>query len=143
MSYRYSLEFTMRNILILLIRTMEFLASPTTYISGYWPKYVRRGFNPLPISRKILRYIGVLPIRHHYYETMVLKCDLYRSPKEDRKLPGIDMNVSVQLDFLKQCNAIGYIDYLWHHHREELVKSCPVLGQEPHRQPGSFWLIRN
>ena len=77
----------MRKFVILLVRLIDLLASPITYLSGYWLKYVRRGFNHLPISRKILRHIGVLPIRHHYYEPMVLKGDLHHSLKDDRNLP--------------------------------------------------------
>jgi hypothetical protein len=47
------------------------------------------------------------------------------------------------LSFNNQFTVIGSLNHLWHHHREQLTRVCPILEQEPYRQPGSFWFVRN
>jgi len=37
---------------------------------------------------------------------------------------------------------IGSLNYLYHHCFPELSSKCPVLKNEPHRIPASFWIIR-
>lgn len=36
--------------------------------------------------------------------------------------------------------VIGAVNYLHHHHREALARTCPILAQEPDREPGAFWI---
>ncbi|UFS69718.1 class I SAM-dependent methyltransferase [Geomonas sp. RF6] len=38
---------------------------------------------------------------------------------------------------------IGALNYLKHHHFEELAASCPVMATESGCEPGSFWMVRN
>jgi len=53
------------------------------------------------LSQKILRKVGVYPIRDHYYEPQ-FKFDQLRHPlDQDRNLPAIDFNDQVQLQLLK------------------------------------------
>ncbi len=47
------------------------------------------------------------------------------------------------LSFNRDFRVIGALNYLSHHHRAELERVCPVLRDEPHREPGSFWFQRN
>jgi predicted O-methyltransferase YrrM len=64
-------------------------------------KMVRRlGLSRLKVTRSALIRIGVLPIRNHYYEPFVDPRRLRRPLDEERNLPGIDLNVQGQLDFL-------------------------------------------
>lgn len=35
---------------------------------------------------------------------------------------------------------IGALNYLHHHHRHALARSCPIIAQEPDREPGAFWI---
>jgi len=34
------------------------------------------------------------------------------------------------------------VNYLKHHYFEKIAAKCPVLGQQPDREPGSFWMRR-
>lgn len=48
--------------------------------------------------------------------------------------------------FLSNNNSfkiVGALNYLKHNHFEKLSSKCPVLAKEPHREPGSFWLVKN
>lgn len=60
------------------------------------------GVHHLPFCRRILIFVGVFPIRRHYYEplfdTRALKRPL--GLRETRHLPGIDWNESQQLELL-------------------------------------------
>lgn len=38
---------------------------------------------------------------------------------------------------------IGAVNYLKHHHFDLLAAKCPILKQQPYREPGSFWMIKN
>jgi hypothetical protein len=73
-------------------------------------KTVRRmGLQRLPRCRALLVYIGVLPVRKHYYEPFVDQSDLRRPLDEPRALPGIDWNIQQQLALLDQLNFAGEI----------------------------------
>lgn len=37
----------------------------------------------------------------------------------------------------------GALNYLAHHHPEQLFARCPVLAKEKKQEPGSFWMIKN
>lgn len=48
--------------------------------------------------------------------------------------------------FLCNNNAfsiIGAVNYLKNNHYEIISEKCPILAQEPNREPGSFWMIKN
>ncbi|NOZ22359.1 MAG: class I SAM-dependent methyltransferase [Planctomycetes bacterium] len=60
----------------------------------------RLGIARMPVSRKLLHWVGVFPIRDHYYEPL-FRTDCLRKPlDEDRDLPGVDMNIEAQLKLL-------------------------------------------
>lgn len=75
---------------------------PLTYLSGLWLKNVRRAFEYLPLSRRTLRRLGMLPVRHQYHEPLVLQGDLRHSLRDERKIPGLDLNASGQLELLEK-----------------------------------------
>jgi predicted O-methyltransferase YrrM len=62
----------------------------------------RIGLQRLPLCRRMLMKIGLLPIRHHYYEPFVTSADLRFPLNQRRKLPGIDWNVPAQLSYLRE-----------------------------------------
>jgi hypothetical protein len=67
-------------------------------------KFVRRaGLQRLPHSRATLLRIGVMPVRNHYYEPWVDESMLDRPLDEDRRLVGVDLNDSGQLQTLAAC----------------------------------------
>jgi predicted O-methyltransferase YrrM len=54
----------------------------------------------MKISRKIFHYIGIFPIIDDYYEPCFDPVHLRKSLRDDRYLPGIDMNIEEQLMIL-------------------------------------------
>lgn len=61
----------------------------------------KRKASKFPMTTKVLRKIGVFPIRNHYYEPL-FDVKLLSAPLDlDRHLPGIDFNLSKQLVLLK------------------------------------------
>lgn len=74
---------------------------PLTFLSALLLKLIRRvGVYRMRISKMVFEAVGVFPIRDHYYEPMFNPRHLRRSLREDRGLPGIDLNLQGQLDLL-------------------------------------------
>lgn len=93
-------------------RILDVILSPLTFLYAYFFRTMRRrNFNSLPVSKKIMFKVGVYPIQDHYYEPMFNPKYLKYSLRENRNLPGIDLNTKEQLDLLKK------FDY-----NEELLK---------------------
>jgi len=67
-------------------------------------KYRNTGSARLPQTTRTLKKIGLFPIRKHYYEPLFDDSSLTRPLSDDRALPGIDLNVSGQLSFLRKLN---------------------------------------
>ena len=38
--------------------------------------------------------------------------------------------------------VIGAVHYMWHHYRDAVSASCPILSTMPLKNPGSFWIRR-
>lgn len=78
---------------------------PLTYLAGCWLKAMRRvggdGLRRLPYCRRVLRRIGIYPLRDHYYEPFFAPDQLRRPLDTDRSLRAIDMNVDGQLQMLR------------------------------------------
>tara|TARA_B110000858_G_scaffold23421_1_gene23677 strand:+ start:295 stop:1272 length:978 start_codon:yes stop_codon:yes gene_type:complete len=90
---------------IVLIPLCEILYLPLLVISGLvmW-LYRRTGSERLKLSTKILKKIGIFPIRDHYYEPLFNDAHLSRNLNEPRELSGIDFNEDGQLKFLQNLN---------------------------------------
>jgi hypothetical protein len=71
----------------------------------------RVGVQRLKLSKKIFIKMGLFPIRDHYFEPLFNPNHLRKSLRENRALPGIDLNVKEQLEILERFN-----------YNEELVK---------------------
>jgi hypothetical protein len=81
----------------------DIILTPIVYPAALLLKNVRRaGVHRLPHCKSALMNVGVFPIRNHYYEPQFDN----RIPKpdfsEDRNLPGINWNVSGQLEMLER-----------------------------------------
>jgi hypothetical protein len=63
-------------------------------------KIRRMGIERLPLCRRILFAVGVLPIRRHYYEPLFDPRDLAGPLDRPRALPGIEWDVQGQLALL-------------------------------------------
>ena len=62
---------------------------------------------------------------------------------DDSKLWNEQYLLEAFLSFNNQFSVIGSLNFLWHHYRKQLTRVCPILEQEPDRQPGSFWFVKN
>jgi predicted O-methyltransferase YrrM len=73
--------------------------------------YRRFGSHKLPISKKILNFFGIFPLTDHYYEPQFNFNKLNKNLNNNRNLPGINLNLNVQL---KNLSNLTY--------RNELIK---------------------
>jgi hypothetical protein len=64
--------------------------------------YRRKGSARFPLTTRILKKIGVFPIIKHYSEPLFDSTLLKKPLSEDRSLPGLDLNIRGQLDFLSK-----------------------------------------
>lgn len=93
----------MKQALALLARLADVLLTPIAVLAALSLKGIRRlGLQRLPLCRKVLLAVGVLPIRRHYYEPLFHPGDLRRPLEHERNLPGIAWNVAGQLQFLTE-----------------------------------------
>lgn len=84
------------------LRVADALLSPLTAGAALWLKFVRRaGVHRMPIARETLRWIGVFPVRDHYYEPLFDPRHLHQPLDAIRDLPGIDLNLPEQLSLLE------------------------------------------
>jgi hypothetical protein len=85
---------------------IDFVISPLTLLAALLMKTIRRlGIWRMPISKSIFTHIGIYPIRDHYYEPMYnYKKHLWHSLRDERHLPGIDINENGQLTWLDHFN---------------------------------------
>lgn len=76
------------------------LGTPITFLSSLWLKIVMK-LKPTGVTDKIFSKVGILPVPDHYYQPLVNpKKHLKKSLRDDRTLPGLDLNVQEQLDIL-------------------------------------------
>lgn len=85
-------------------KMMDILFYPLTYIAAVWYKFiVSKGIYLFPVSRSVFMKVGVLPVPDHYYYPMINpKKYLHKSLREDRSLPGINLNEQGQLALIAQ-----------------------------------------
>lgn len=76
--------------------------------------YRKFGSGRLPLTTKVLKKIGLFPIRAHYYEPLFQDSALCAPLSQNRFLPGIDWNISGQLAFLDKLTfASELIEMKW------------------------------
>ena len=79
---------------------------PSSFIMLLYRKF---GSHKLPISKKILNFIGIFPLTDHYYEPQFNFHKLNKNLCDDRNLPGINLNLTKQIQNL---NKLIYKDEL-------------------------------
>ncbi len=85
----------------IIVKLLSIFEEPITWVAAKWLKYAAWQKR----SEKVLMKVGVYPIIDHYYWPLINpKKYLKKSLREDRHLPGINLNVSIQLDLLKNFN---------------------------------------
>ena len=102
-----------------------------------------------PQGDVLVEYLEILPLLKK--GVLVHVHDIF-SPKDyldnwviDRvKLWNEQYLLEAFLSLNHEFRIIGALNYLKHHHPNELSAKCPILAQQiNNREPGSFWLIRN
>ncbi len=82
-------------------RVSDVLLTVFVVPAGVLLRTVRRvGLHRLPLCRRSLVALGVLPIRRHYYEPFTTNADLRHPPSAERTLPGVNWNASGQTALL-------------------------------------------
>jgi hypothetical protein len=67
--------------------------------------YRRFGSARLPQTTRMFREVGIFPILHYYYEPLFNPWILQNSLEADRNLPGLDLNITGQLEFLSTLDS--------------------------------------
>lgn len=93
----------MKRLIKTILPIVDTVLMPFVYPAAWLLKNIRRaGVHRLPLCKTALMNVGVFPIRNHYYEPQFD----YRNSKQafsaDRYLPGIDWNISGQLEILER-----------------------------------------
>ena len=65
-------------------------------------RYRNIGTERLVRTTRRLRQLGIFPLRNHYYEPLIDPRELTEPLDRPRHLPGLDLNVQGQLDFLRR-----------------------------------------
>lgn len=93
-----------------LLPVIDILLAIAVYPTALFMKAIRKaGLQRLPLCRRALLQVGVLPIRNHYYEPLFDDRLLKYPLEQPRQLPGIDWNVDEQLSLLE---CFGFNDEL-------------------------------
>ena len=80
----------------------DIISSPFSFIASTWLKPISKLIKYLPINNAIFSRVGIFPVRDHYYQPLTNpKKHLKKSLREDRNLPGINLNVQEQLETLQ------------------------------------------
>ena len=92
-------------------KIIDVLFSPFTLFATLWLKYIQtRGLHNFKLAEKIFMKVGVLPVVDHYYYPMINpRKHLRYSLRDDRRLPGINLNTENQVKLL---NEFHYTDEL-------------------------------
>ena len=91
----------MRSFILFLLPLLDIFLAPFVVIAAWIFKLTRRvGVQRLPICKRILLFVGVFPIRNHYYEPLFDPTELRTPLSDERSLPGIDLNIGGQLSLL-------------------------------------------
>ena len=81
---------------------VDILLAPLVYPSAFLLKMIRMaGVQRMPLCKQALLQVGVFPIRNHYFEPLFDCRALGDTSEQHRNLPGIELNVTGQLDLLE------------------------------------------
>lgn len=92
-----------KNLIKKLLPIADALVVPFVFPAALLMKCIRLvGVQYLPLCKNALLYIGVFPIRNHYYEPQFDSRNQKSEFSADRNLQGINWNVIEQLEILKR-----------------------------------------
>jgi hypothetical protein len=93
----------MKKLVLRFLSFADMLLVPFVYPAAWLLKIIRQaGVHRVPYCKNALINVGVFPIRNHYYEPQF--DNRYPRPEfsQDRALPGINWNISGQLEMLER-----------------------------------------
>ncbi len=97
------MKYILKKIILSLSPILDILAAPLVLAGALFFKVIRRyGVARLNLCRRIFWAVGVMPVTDHYYDPFFRKGELEHSLREDRYLPGIDLNPLGQLELLNR-----------------------------------------
>ncbi len=101
-----------------------------------------------PQGDVLFEYLEILPILKpkvlvHVHDIFTPKDYLDEWVIRDMKLWNEQYLLEAFLSFNKEYRIIGALNFLKHHHFSELALRCPILANETHEEPCSFWLIKS
>ncbi len=103
----------MRMPIHVMLRLFDIVAAPLSLLCAAYLKCIRRiGFHRLPLNKKAMLVIGVLPIRDHYAEPLFHPKHLRKSLRDVRMLPALDLNERQQLELLSKFTFASELDEL-------------------------------
>jgi predicted O-methyltransferase YrrM len=104
-----------------LLGAIDLLMSAFVGVAALLLLAVRRtGLQRLPVCRRLLVRIGVLPVRRHYYEPFFDPRGLTHGGPAEREIVGIDWNIGGQLALLDELRFAGEIPDLTEPRKEPL-----------------------
>lgn len=84
---------------------LDILLSPLTFINSCWIRLIRDlELKTMNLSLKIFNFVGVFPIKDHYYEPLFNSKYLKFPLVKERDMPWIDLNIDGQIKLLEQLN---------------------------------------
>lgn len=104
----------MRKLIRFLMPVIDIILFLPIIVASLVMKIFRRlGAGRLPKSKSALLFMGIFPIRDHYYEPLFHPRHLKHSLDQIRDLPGIKWNVEGQLQFIEKINYSAEILDIW------------------------------
>jgi hypothetical protein len=111
---------------------VDFIIAVFALPAGLLLRRARRAWPYMPLTRKVLRFAGVFPVREHFYEPVTHAQDLRRPLDEERTIPGLDLNGAEQRALL------GELKYAEELRRFPLQKDANAAGPSFFYHNGAF-----
>jgi hypothetical protein len=93
----------MNNLIKKLLPVADLVLIPFVYPAAWLLKKIRgAGVHHLPHCKNTLIKVGVFPIKNHYFEPQFDYRTLKQEFSQNRNLPGINWNITGQLEFLER-----------------------------------------
>ena len=83
-------------------KAIDLALAPVAIIFGLPAALRARLVDKTPLTRAILDRYGIAVVKHHYYNPVVFRSDLYKPLSEARELPGLDLNQTGQLALIAE-----------------------------------------
>ncbi len=91
-----------------ILMLLDIILIPFIFLSGIIFYIIRlidiNHLESMEITKKILRWIGVYPVLNHFYDPLPNPETFRHTLDKERKLPGVDFNINLQLEILDKFN---------------------------------------